>query len=432
MTKSNGFKKAKKKVMLGFAPHVGQKKLLNVLMNAYTNRFPRHQVFDIGRQWGKSLMICNLFLWIAINNPNQQLAYIGPYYKLARKIFREFINAVEGAPCLAVENPINKTELEVHFRNKSYVKFGSAENPNAWRGYTFDTVCIDEAAFCDESIWKVIEPTLRIKKGLAIFISTPNGQNWFWNMYMRQFSGLKDWQSHTAPSWESPYINKAEIDEVKKHSLTQWRIEYNAEFIEDDTTVFRNVSECVYGPLQNQPKLGEKVYFGLDLGRKQDFSVGIIVDESHRVRDIMRINKRGWDLILPEIAKFWHKWKPVFGYGESNYNDRILEELKKDHGCKNLVPLYTSTKTKPEMVDNLAILFDEKIIKLPEPVEGEHTMILHSELKQYTYRYNPKTHRMSHGAPGDLHDDCCMALMIAEMALKQKNPKRKPMILERL
>lgn len=425
------FNKVKKQTMLGFFPHEGQKRVLNSLMNAYVNKTPRKHVLDISRQWGKTIMVQNLFSWITINNPNQECVYISPTFKLAKRVFREFVNAIEGAPCIK-PNGINKTEMIVQFTNGSSCKFGSGDkNPNAWRGGTYDVVCIDEAAFCDEKLWNVIEPTLNVKRGLAILVSTPNGRNWFFNMYNRGLNGDPDYKSYTAPSSESPYINKKEIEEIKKHNINQWRVEYNAEFLEDELSVFRNVDLNSVIDLNTTRKENEVFYLGYDLGRRRDYTVGICIDSNYHVRDIFRTNKKEWDQIIPEMVDFYKKWEPRLGYVENNYNDRVIDELVNQHGCRNLQGKNSNVSSKPQMVDNVQILLDSNTLKLPIPVDGRTTKILNTELKQYQKKYNPRTRNESFSAPGDLHDDTVSALLMATAALFEKQPKKSKMIWEK-
>lgn len=427
-------KNEEKKVMLGFTPHPGQQRIIQELISKYL-QYPITQqksyfILNIGRQWGKSLMVCNYLLWVAINNHKQDCLYITPTFKLAKKIFREFSEAVEGAP---VVKSLNKTDLLIEFVNGSIVRFGSGENPMAWRGFTLSLLVIDEAAFCQQALWTVLEPTLRVKGRMCIMISTPNGRNWFWSMYQRAATGTPNWYAFNAPSWESPFINKAEIDEIKVHSELQWRIEYNAEFVDDDTAVFRNITECIDDCTREHPVPEDIIYMGLDLGRKNDYTVATIINQKNEVLDVLRIRQQDWTTILNQIQEFYHRWKPVSGIAEVNYNDRVIEELINERGCKNLKTIYTSSSSKSEIIQNLVLLFDKKLVKLPEPTVGRATGAIVNELRQYTYRYNPETGRMSYGAPKGLHDDCVMSLAFAFWSAKSsKKSSGNPFLWEKL
>ena len=419
-------------IMLGFSPHQGQQRILKDLMfyyDEYPTKLQKHYfTLNIGRQWGKSLMVCNFLLWVAINHPKQDCVYITPTYKLAKKLFREFMDAIEGAPCI---KSINKTDLQVEFVNGSICRFGSGENPMSWRGFTLSLLIIDEAAFCQSGLWTVMEPTLRVKGRMAIFISTPNGRNWFWNLCSRGQSELDNWHYHSAPSWESPYINRAELDEIKKHSELQWRIEYNAEFIDDEMSVFRDVDGCVLES-EIQPSEKDQVYIGLDLGKKNDYTVAVAINQNHEILDILRTRQQDWTQILDQIQSFYQKWRPIYGYAETNFNDRIVDELVNERYCKNLKPFFTNAVNKSEMVQNLVLLVNKKELKIPQPIINKNFAHLITELKQYTYRYNPETGKMKYGSPRDLHDDCVSSLMLACMAIKDKRPSKSGLIWDRL
>ncbi len=60
----------------------------------------------------------------------------------------------------------------------------SADNPDSLRGAGLDGVVVDEAAYVKEEAWtEALRPALSDRRGWAMFISSPNGYNWFHTLF---------------------------------------------------------------------------------------------------------------------------------------------------------------------------------------------------------------------------------------------------------
>jgi len=109
----------------------------------------------------------------------------------------------------------------------------SADNPDSLRGDGLNGLVVDEAAFQDEYLWTdVLRPALADRQGWAIFISTPNGKNWFHDLFER--GGKADgWESWQRPTSDNPLIVPEELESAR-HDLgpRSYRQEYEAEFMD--------------------------------------------------------------------------------------------------------------------------------------------------------------------------------------------------------
>ena len=106
----------------------------------------------------------------------------------------------------------------------------------------------------------------------------------------------------------------------------------------------------------------------------------------------------------------------------NNQGDVFFEMLKGK--CRNLVePYVTSTKTKPIMIEDLAVQFEQGIIKVLD-----HSWLI-DELEAFTYIYDPKTRRVKYSAPQGIHDDGVIALSLSVQAIKHLSQKGKYTIL---
>lgn len=192
---------------LGYFPHGGQRK--------FHSSAARFKVMDCGRRWGKStsgphdkvpLMLLKkpVLGWI-----------VAPTYDLGEKEFRVFWK-------ILVEDlqvPIDRSKTFNSLRTKDFrittawgssVEVRSAEHPESLVGEGLDFVIMAEAAKLKLSHWeKYIRPTLSDKRGSAVFVSTPEGYNWFYDLYQRGQStdkDFKDWWSYKSPTWENDVV----------------------------------------------------------------------------------------------------------------------------------------------------------------------------------------------------------------------------------
>ena len=112
---------------------------------------------------------------------------------------------------------------------------------------------IDEAASIPVNVWHyVLRPTIAQTLGWAVFVSTPKGRNWFYDLYTRGMDpGEQDYASFTFPSKASPYFPEKEWEEARR-TLPEdvFRQEYMAEFLEDSAGVFRRVEACLIAECQ--------------------------------------------------------------------------------------------------------------------------------------------------------------------------------------
>ena len=177
---------------------------------------------------------------------------------------------------------------------------------------------------------------------------------------------------------------------------------------------------------------GEIIHLGIDLGKKNDFTCCVAITNEYQVRDVLQIqNSNNWDTIIPQVANFIHKWKPVHGFIEINFNDRIYDELMREYDVKNLEQIFVEHKKKGQMVQNLQILFGnvndlkkKNRIKLPKKDNiYPSTVVLYNELKSYQGKLNNSTGFTKWGAPRGMHDDCVSALLQACWSVSTKGGK---------
>lgn len=220
---------------IDYTPHPGQRRF-----HASQARF---KVMDCGRRWGKStsgphdkvplmLMKKPVLGWI-----------VAPTYDLGEKEFRVFWKILVDT----LQVPLDRSKTFNSLRTKDFrittawgssIEVRSAEHPESLVGEGLDFVIMAEAAKLKLSHWeKFIRPTLSDKRGSAVFVSTPEGFNWFYDLYMRgQSSEHEDWWSYKSPTWENIIVfpegrQDPEMIEVERTLAPEvFAQEYGAEF----------------------------------------------------------------------------------------------------------------------------------------------------------------------------------------------------------
>jgi len=145
---------------------------------------------------------------------NPQYAYIAPTYSQAKRIawdlLKEYLKDIPNVE-------FNESELRAdiyrpHLKDKVRIILLGAENPGALRGLYLDGTVLDEYAEMNPEVWsQVIRPALSDRGGWAIFISTPKGQNHFYEVYLMA-EGKQDWFRAIFKASETKIIPLAELE----------------------------------------------------------------------------------------------------------------------------------------------------------------------------------------------------------------------------
>lgn len=126
----------------------------------------------------------------------------------------------------------NEADLTIDLKNGATLYVMGSDQPDALRGITPDFVVLEEAAQHDQGVWEeIIRPALTARQGKALFITTPKGHNWFFDLWNKAAT-MRDWARFHYTMFDNPYIPKEEIEEAKREcrSDIMWRQEYMAEF----------------------------------------------------------------------------------------------------------------------------------------------------------------------------------------------------------
>ena len=390
----------------GFTPHPKQREMINGILSSGA----KYHIACIGRQFGKSMAAMNLMLYWAINNGPCKILWVSPVYSQASKVQKELMQAIGGS---GLVQSCNYSDNNITLKNGSELLFRSAERFDNIRGLTMDYGILDEAAFMKEDAWDAIRPVFLVRGRSILFISTPKGKNWFYNLFqLGESPDYPNYQSYTGSSYDTPYISIEEIEDAKRTLPEQvFQQEYLAKFIDSGGEVFQNLDRNTF---QEWPQPEGKIYCGIDLAKQEDHTCAVFIDSKGQIIDIYRDNQKSWSDMTKELVTRIKKWNATTMVEVNSIGDVIYEQIANQ--WQDTHPFVTSSKSKNEIIEGLILDMNEGTIRIPSK---ELFPVLTHELEVFTYDYNPKTRSIRYGHPNGMHDDTVMATAICNYARKQ-------------
>lgn len=285
------------------------------------------------------------------------------------------------------------------------VKTGS--NSDALRGDNVSLLVLDECARLDPAAWQEVgAPMLADTNGRALFISTPNRRNWFFELYQRGVDPEQpEWAGWQFPTTVNPFLNAEAVTRLAADMTTEaYQQEIEAQFLDSAGSIFRNVTE-VCSADRVDPYAGEFV-IGLDFAQSQDYTVAVVIDATtRRMVDMDRFNRLPWVNQRARIEALASKWQPARMVAERNSaGGPVVEDLIA--AGLPVVPFDTTAISKPPLIQSLQLAFERReLVALDDAV-------LKGELMAYEARYGA-TGRPQYSAPDGMHDDTVMALALA-------------------
>lgn len=295
-----------------------------------------------GRRVGKSKLAIQEMIKHCLSKPSQLCWWVAPTYKDAREIGWEELLSYQEDLQLVIAG-LHHSLLRIRFTNGSTIYFKGSDKFDSLRGRGLDFVVIDEAAFCHEDAWKkAIRPALSDKQGRALFTSTPNGRNWYWEQFtFANRTTATAWKTYHWPTWKNPLITQEDLDAAKQElSNIDFRQEYGAEFITKAGMVYDDFSEMSIIPDDSfaPNKTIHDIYLGLDFGYASATAVCFMAVERASGKvcqfDEIYVSRHDVEQISNLIMGTLVKWK--IGMPEAIYCDPAgnAEEL-----CAGISPV---------------------------------------------------------------------------------------------
>lgn len=199
----------------------------------------RFKVIAAGRRCGKSRLAATMLIIEGLRCPQgSAVLYVSPTMGQSRQIVWDLLLDL-GREVIQTSNVNN---LDITLINGARIYVRGADRPDTLRGVSLTFAVLDEVADIKPQAWEqVIRASLSDKKGKAIFIGTPKGRNWFYDLWnLGQEGEDKDWKSWHFTTKDNPLIDPDEIESAKKTlSSFAFKQEYLASFSNAGSDVFK-------------------------------------------------------------------------------------------------------------------------------------------------------------------------------------------------
>ena len=364
------------------------------------NERARYNVLDMGRRFGKNILLQDLASESALQG--QRVGWAAPTYRHMMDDWREL--ELQLAPIIKSKN---STEKRMGLVTGGVIEFFSLESPDSIRGKKFHRFIVNEAGFASSLMetWNmIIRPTLIDYQGDIYFAGTPKGRNAFYTLF--NLDGQRGWKSWKMSSYANPHVPAAELDALRM-TMTEraFMQEIMAEFLDDGGGVFRNIqAAAVLQP--SEPVQGRQYSIGVDWGRSNDATVFVVMDiaAKHAVF-IDRMTDTDFASQRMRLAVLSQRYNNAQVTAESNsIGQPNIEALQMMN-----VPVTgftTSNASKAGIIQALQLGFERGEIKIVNDA------VLVAELLGFEITRLPSG-LLRYSAPDDQHDDCVMALALA-------------------
>jgi predicted phage terminase large subunit-like protein len=263
-------------------------KLLDWQKKVWTNA-ERFQVIAAGRRCGKSRYAAWRMIVAALDGTPGEVWYIGLTQGNARDVLWGLLH--ELARPIIKSSHVNN--LQINLINGSRISLKGSDRPDTMRGSSLKLAVLDEAAFMKPSVWEeIIRPALADQKGKAVFIGTPEGRNWFYDLYVyAEMAGDKDWAAYHFTSYDNELLDSEEIDAAKKSMSSMiFNQEFMASFNAKESELFK---ESWLQFDTEEPDIGD-YYIAIDLAGFQELGKKGNKRLDNSAIAVVKVNEDGW------------------------------------------------------------------------------------------------------------------------------------------
>ena len=222
----------------------------------HENRFA---ITKCPRQVGKTTTSVAYLLWLTLFSDTQNVAVLANKGSLARDILAKYQLAYENLPMWLQQGVVTWNKGNVELENGSKIMAASTSS-SAVRGGSFNCVFLDEFAFVPGNIahefFNSVYPVISSGKSTKIIIvSTPNGMNLFYKLWMDAIgkkNGYKPFEIHW--SMVPGRDEKWKEETIRNTSLEQFRQEFECEFLGSTNTLIsgQKLAQMVYKDPQSE------------------------------------------------------------------------------------------------------------------------------------------------------------------------------------
>ena len=247
-----------KRTQSKFFPHNSQLAILNCRS--------RFKLVFAGRRFGKSVLAVNECIDRALAKQSQKIWYCSPLYKQTKEIAWNLFDFYVPKEFILKKN---EAELKLILINGSEVSLKGTDNPDSLVGVGLNFAVLDEFPLMNKDVWyKIVRPMMIDTKGECLFIGTPRGFNWAYELYS---TTLKD-------SDFRPFFFKT-VDNTSIEGMTEEVLKAKNEAISElDRVTFRQEYEATFEVITGRPRFDVDLLTALRKLTQEKFSSDGLLD----------------------------------------------------------------------------------------------------------------------------------------------------------
>jgi hypothetical protein len=410
------------------------------------------------RQVGKTTTTVAYMLWATIFTDQQNCAVLANKGQLARDILAKYQLAYENLPMWLQQGVVTWNKGNVELENGSKI-IAASTSSSAIRGGSFNIVFLDEFAFVPtniaEEFFNSVYPVISSgKKTKIIIVSTPNGMNLFYKLWMDSINKKNNYVNFEIHwSMVPGRDEKWKEETIRNTSQRQFSQEFETEFLGSSNTLISGykLQSLVYNdpvaqhdllkiyehPVKeghNEAKSDHLYAITVDVseGKNLDCSAFSVIDISQTPYKQVATYKSSsiTPILFPTVIyNTARHYNDAYILVEINNNPQVAESLHTDFEYENLWKIFTGNK-KPQQLSagfargiqmGLKMSPQVKAIgcsNLKTLIEGDKLVIndfdTYSELTTFIQQKN------SFSAEEGANDDMVMSLVIFSWVTTQQ------------
>ena len=249
------------------------------------------------RQSGKTIGVESFILWSILFKDNYRVGMFANKFDTSKKILKEIKYSYEQLPMWLQQGVVTWNKHSIELENGSSIT-SSSTSGDAGRSRTYNLVFLDEFAFVPDYVaadfFTAVYPTISSGKNTkVIIISTPNGLNFFYRMWVEAQEGRSNYELFEAnwravPSRDDDWAAET-VANVGEKAFQQ---EYECDFLGSSNTLISTtkIKELVWKrPLRRHqggltiyedPKPRNQYVVTVDVSRGigKDYSAFIVIN----------------------------------------------------------------------------------------------------------------------------------------------------------
>jgi hypothetical protein len=327
--------------------------------------------------------------------------WIAPVFKQARIAYNRIKRGLE--PFKEHGFHFKDTTQQIIFPNQVTLSFFSGDDYDNLYGDDVYAAVLDEASRMKADAMHAVRSTLTATNGECRMIGNVKGRgNEFYRLCRLTEQGLlknaRRFKLDAYDAIDAGILTLEEIEDARAILPENIFNElYLAEPSDDGGNPFgiKHIQNCVVSELSDLPP----VVYGLDLAKSTDYTVLIGLDANNVVCYFDRW-QGDWSFTLSKVKAVIANTLTIVD--STGVGDPIAEMLD-NLGC-NIIPFNFSNKSKQQLMEGLAVSIQKNNIKFPSGIISEELMV---------FEYSAVGNKVTYSAPNGFHDDCVMALALA-------------------